>query len=318
MGRHAVENRNKFLNFLTHIYESYIPNKHDNLKQITLKVFFIVCLIVLIVSAGVLFNYFLSAQNQENIAESSRKLWVSIEENETKIPKLELNKEIKKISETLSEENPDYKAWIKIDGTKINYPIYQTDNNEFYLNHNQNRKKSSYGAIYFDYANDLLKDKNLIIYGHEMKNGSMFGQLKNYKSLSFYKEHPTIEFSTFEKKSIYKVYAVYLLNADKKDDNGYIYNIYRQNFSNEAAFDVWVKEACERSVINTNVDVKYKDNIITIVTCSNDFENARLIVMARETREGEEASVNTTFASVNANPRYPQKWYDERGMKNKF
>ena len=315
MGKHTEENKNIFLSILKHIYLSYIPNNRDNLKQILLKVIFIICLVAFIVSAGYLSNYFYEAQNQENIAKKSRELWVEVNKNLTTEEK---QAEIENVISALSDKNPDYKAWIKLNGTKIDYPIYQTDNNEYYLNHNQNRKRSAYGAIYFDYKNKITKektDKNLIIYGHEMKNGSMFGELKKLKSLSFYKEHPTIDFSIFNKQSSYKIYSIFILNADRNDDNGYIYNIYRQKFAGEYDFGAWVNEAYERSVINTNVDVKYGDNIITLVTCSKDFPNARLIVMARETREDESASVDTSQATVNASPRYPQKWYDERGIK---
>ncbi|MBQ6825304.1 MAG: class B sortase [Clostridia bacterium] len=318
MGKHTEENKDRFPAFFKHIYVSYIPNNRDNLKQILLKVIFIICLVAFIISAGYLANYFYEAQNQENIAEKSRELWAEVEEKEKNLTLEEIEIEIEKVSKALKDENPDYKAWIKISGTKIDYPIYQTDNNEYYLNHNQNRKRSAYGAIYFDYENKITKektDKNLVIYGHEMKNGSMFGELKKLKSLSFYKEHPTIDFSIFNKESSYKIYSIFILNADRNDDNGYIYNIYRQNFSGEKDFDAWVKEAYERSVINTNVDVKYGDNIITLVTCSNDFPNARLIVMAREIRENEQMDVDTSLATVNASPRYPQKWYDARGIK---
>ena len=148
-----------------------------------------------------------------------------------------------------------------------------------------------------------------------MKNGSMFGQLKKYKTVAFYKEHPMFDFSTIYKSSKYKIYSVFLLNSKKDDDNGYIYNIYRNSFRDAADFDSWTREAFERSVIETNVDVEYGDNIVTLVTCSNDFKDARLIIMARELREGESAYVDTTKVKLNPNPRYPQIWYTERGFR---
>ena len=151
-----------------------------------------------------------------------------------------------------------------------------------------------------------------------MINGSMFGTLKKFKSLDFYKANPTIEFSTLYKKSTYKIYAIFVLNASKADDNGYIYNISRNNFLNDDDFNSWVNEAYERSIINTGVDVELGDNIITLVTCVNDFDDARLVIMARETREDEESYVDTSSASVNPSPRYPKRWYDERGLKYPF
>ena len=151
-----------------------------------------------------------------------------------------------------------------------------------------------------------------------MKNGSMFANLTKYKSLSFYKENPTIEFSTLYKKNTYKIYSVFVLNASKADDNDYIYNISRKSFLNDADFDSWSDEAYQRSIINTGVDVKNGDNIITLVTCVYDFDDARLVVMARETREDEEPTVDTSKSTANPSPRYPKRWYDDRGIDFPF
>ena len=151
-----------------------------------------------------------------------------------------------------------------------------------------------------------------------MKNGSMFADLTKYRSLSFYRQNPTLEFSTLYKKSTYKVYAVFVLNASKSDDNNYIYNISRKSFANDEDFESWSGEAYERSLINTGVDVNKDDNIITLVTCVYDFDDARLVVMARETREDEDALVDTSAAKANPSPRYPKRWYDDRGIKYPF
>ncbi len=314
MNRKDGKNGNIFKRFSRYIYFSYIPNRRDNLKQILIKILFLICFVTLIVSASYIANYFLTAREQESIIDDSRELWHSTQENSEDVSEEDDNNDG---VQALLSQNPDFKGWIKISNTKIDNPIYQATDNEYYLNHNQNRQSSVYGALYFDYKNKITKnetDKNLIIYGHEMKNGSMFGTLKKLRTLSFYKQNPTIEFSTLYKTSTYKIYAIFVLNADKEDDGGYIYNIYRQNFIDDEDFDLWTEEAFERSIINTNVDVEYGDNIITLVTCSNDFENSRLVVMARETREGESGSVDTSLASVNPNPRYPEIWYTERGL----
>lgn len=306
------KNENVFLSFLGHIYLSYIPNKKDNFKQIIIKILFIISLISLIVSACFIADYFLEAEKQSSIIADSQNVWHSTEVQDNAKPQ-------SLVTDILTGNNEDFKGWITISGTKIDNPIFQTTNNEFYLNHNQDKKKSAYGALYFDYRNEITEnktDKNLVIYGHEMNNGSMFGSLKELRRLDFYKANPIIEFSTLYKSSKYKIYAIFVLNANKADDNGYIYNIYRKNFYNDNDFDLWTKEAIERSLINTGVDVKNGDNIITLVTCSKDFKNSRLVVMARETRDGENPTVNTSLAKINPNPRYPEIWYTERNIKN--
>lgn len=306
--KHAKES-GAAANFFYKLYLSYIPNKRDNVKQIIVKIFFLLSLAVLIVSAGYLTNYFLYGKRQENIIEKSREVWHNnVSDSSTD----------KSATEIMLENNSDFKGWITVSGTNIDNPFFQTSDNEFYLNHNQDKQKSTYGALFLDYSNTLTeqrRDKNLVIYGHHMKNGSMFANLVKYKSLNFYKQHPTVDFSTLYGKSTYKIYAAFVLNASKADDNGYVYNIYRNKFSDEEDFNGWYSEAAERSIINTGVDVEYGDNIITLVTCDYDFENARFVVMARETRSDENETTDTSRASTNASPRYPKRWYDDRGLE---
>lgn len=306
--KHAKEKEN----FLYKLYLSYIPNGRDNLKQIIIKVFFLISLIAFIVSAAYITNYFLSAKHQDGIIEDARLIWHETDSKTEPEPS---------VTELMLSENSDFKGWITVPNTNIDNPIYQTDNNDFYLNHNQKKQKSVYGALFFDYKNVITEsetDKNLIIYGHHMKNGSMFANLTKYKQLSFYKQNPTVEFSTLYKKSTYKVYAAFVLNASKADDDGYIYNISRKSFIADEDFDSWVEEARERSLISTGVDVKNGDNIITLVTCTYDFDDARFVVMARETREGENSAVDTSKAVANPKPKYPKRWYDDRGIDYPF
>lgn len=306
--KHAKESGGA-ADFFYKLYLSYIPNKRDNVKQIIVKIFFLLSLAVLIVSASYLTNYFLCGKKQESIIEKSRTAWHNAvsAENDTE-----------SAVEIMTESNSDFKGWITVPGTKIDNPFFQSSDNEFYLTHNQDKQKSTYGALFLDCSNTLTaqkRDKNLVIYGHHMKNGSMFANLTKYKSLSFYKQNPIVRFSTVYGESTYKIYAAFVLNASKADDNGYVYNIYRNKYSDEEDFDSWYSEAKKRSIINTGVDVSYGDNIITLVTCDYDFENARFVVMARETRSGENETVDTSKASTNASPRYPKRWYDERGLE---
>ena len=310
---HAKE-RKTFKNFFHRLYLSYRPNGRDNMGGIISKVFFLISLITLIVSASYLANYFLSAKKQDNIIKSSRNIWHGTVSTDSSAQKLTVN-------EYMLRENSDFKGWITVPNTRVDNPIYQTADNSFYLTHNQKKQKSAYGSLFFDCENKITEeetDKNLVIYGHHMKNGSMFADLTKYRSLSFYRQNPTLEFSTLYKKSTYKVYAVFVLNASKSDDNNYIYNISRKSFANDEDFESWSGEAYERSLINTGVDVNRDDNIITLVTCVYDFDDARLVVMARETREDEDASVDTSAAKANPSPRYPKRWYDDRGIKYPF
>ncbi len=311
--------RSYIFDFLRFVKYSYLPNRNDNFKQVLIKLVFLLSLIGFIVSSVFISGYFISSKRQDNIIEDAREIWhdtssqVIIDENAFE--------EVLSPQTVLLRQNNEFKGWIKLSNTKIDNPIYQTYNNSYYLDHNQNRQKSAYGALYFDYRNTITKektDKNLVIYGHEMKNGSMFGQLKKLRSLDFYKKNPTIEFSTLYSEGTYQIYSIFVLNASKEDDGGNIYNILGQDFTSESAFNSWVTDAYSRSIINTTVDVNLGDDIITLVTCTEDFPNARLVVMARKTRENENPTVNTQSAAVNPNPKYPRRWYEHRGLKYPF
>ncbi|HAY97001.1 MAG TPA: hypothetical protein DCY23_01550, partial [Ruminococcaceae bacterium] len=127
--------------FFYRLYLSYIPNKRDNIKQIIIKIFFLAALITLIVSASYLTNYFLAGKKQESIIDDSRKIWHETSSTESEEPQ-------KSVTEIMLEENPDFKGWITIPGTKVDNPFYQTTDNEFYLTHNQKKQKSAYGALF--------------------------------------------------------------------------------------------------------------------------------------------------------------------------
>lgn len=305
-------NKEKITAFFKKVWEyiltSVLPNRKDNLKTIAIKITFLASLAMLIISSSYLAIYFFNNVNHERILNDAREIKKS--QPQTGGDRYWIKQ--------LQAENPDFKGWIKIPGTNIDNPIYQTADNDFYLTHNQLKQRDSHGALFFDYRNVITSakiDKNLVIYGHNMKNGSMFGTLSRLRSLPFYKENPTIEFATPYDSGIYKIYSIFILNASKSDDNGYIYNITRQNFIDEDDFDAWTAEAYERSLIITNVDVQYGDDIITLVTCVNDFKDARLVVMARKTRDFESSVVDTSKASINPSPRYPKRWYDERNQR---
>ncbi len=308
--------------FFKRFYESYIPNSRDNLKQIIFKILFIISFIGLVVSTSYIANYFLTAEKEDKVIENTREIWHNVENTENEIIEdiadYEFSEAALKAHNILKKQNSDFTGWLSLPAAGVDNPVYQTKNNSYYLDHNQNKSKSVYGALFFDYNNKITEDetdRNLIIYGHEMKNGSMFGSLKKLRNLSFYKENSTVELTIYGKRSVYRIYSVFVLNASKKDDDGYIYNIYRQNFLDDNDFFSWVSEAKERSIIDTNVEVLPENDILTLITCAGDFNNARLVVMAKKLNNNEDKSPVNNEAHANPDPRYPAKWYTDRGIK---
>lgn len=217
--------------------------------------------------------------------------------------------------ELLYEQNPDICAWITIPGTDIDYPVCQTDNNDFYLKHSFDKKFSAFGTLFFDFHNDVKTSQNITVYGHSLKNSQMFTNIKKYAKIDYYKEHPIIQLITPEGKYEYKVFAAMVMNAVPEDDNGYLYQFFQTDFDRQRDFVNWIDEAFQRSIIQTPVDILPNDRIITLSTCGYEFDNQRFVVMARQVRDGEINAVAVEEAKLNPNPRYPKKWYDVKKLE---
>lgn len=223
-------------------------------------------------------------------------------------------------------KNQDFIGWIKIKGTNINYPVMQSKEVDYYLRRGFNKAFSSEGSIFADtdvsieYKNE---SKNIMLYGHHMTStDTMFRQLDNYLSVDFYKKNPNIVFDTLYRDGDYKIFAVFITNSLSSQDNGNFFNYMKTDFKSSKEFMNWVNEAKLRSVINTNIDVNENDEILTLQTCNESFisegKKARLIVMARRTRDGEDKKTDTSTATKNKNPKYPQMWYDVNGQVNPY
>ncbi len=286
-----------------------IPWRGDGVKRILIKSGFLLSLIALIISSSVIFTQLTADSKQRDIIAEAQQTW-DFDGNKNE-------EDTFTAFEPFIKENEDIRGWITIPGTLVDNPIYQTTDNDYYLTHNMNKEQSRYGALFFDYRCSVSKEnptQNVTVYGHEMKDGSMFGTLKKYKNLSFYKTNPTFTVTKLSEQSTYKIFSVMIMNATAADDNGYLYNFTTPTFNTQTDFLSWIDEAYERSLINTTVDVKANDQIITLVTCINDFPDARLVIMARMTRPNESSAVSTQNAVLNPNPRYPQAWYDNKGL----
>lgn len=215
--------------------------------------------------------------------------------------------------------NQDLAGWLKINNTNLDVQVVQSEDNDFYLRRDFYKESSRYGCPYLDYRNNAKDlDDNTVIYGHHMPDGLMFSNLDRYKTLEGYKEAPIIEFNTLYDTYYFKVFAAFITNAEAAEDDGYIFNYTVTNFSTEEKFNSFIEEVRLRSIVNTDITIHPDDRIITLVTCSYEFNEARLVVMGRMVRENEEASVDTSGVTLNPSPRYPQAWYDAKGLTNPY
>ncbi|MGN1117887.1 MAG: class B sortase, partial [Acutalibacteraceae bacterium] len=118
--------------------------------------------------------------------------------------------------------------------------------------------------------------------------------------------------------SKWKVIAAFIINTKASDDNGYIFNYIFTKMESDEEFMTYIKFLKERSLYDTGVDILPSDKILTLSTCTKDFDDARFVVVARLIRPGETEDVNTSIAKVNESPRYPQAYYDKKKKKNPY
>lgn len=177
------------------------------------------------------------------------------------------------------KQNSDFIGWISIEGTNIDYPVMQTpDNPDFYLKHGFDKGYSEYGVPYVQEECDIDTSDNLIIYGHNMKNGSMFADLNQYKSRDFYEQHKIIRFDTLSAFSEYEIVAVFKTVATASEGFKYYHFI---DAEDEAAFDAYIAGCKELSLYDTGVSAKYGDRLITLSTCEYSRTNGRMVIVAK-------------------------------------
>lgn len=181
-------------------------------------------------------------------------------------------------------QNDDMVGWIEIEGTKLNYPVLQTPNEkDFYLHRDFNKENSNHGAIYVQENCDVwTPSDNVVIYGHNMKDGSMFATLLKYKKQQYWQEHRFIYFNTLLERHTYEIVAVFKTSATV--GKGFDYHLFVEA-ENEEEFDAYVDKIKKLSYYDTGVDAEYGDKLITLSTCEYTLTNGRLVVVAKRVTE---------------------------------
>lgn len=189
----------------------------------------------------------------------------------------------------LYKKNKDIIGWLTIDGTHIDYPVMQTqDDPEFYLRRNFDKEYSISGVPFMDASSDIFKPTcNWLIYGHHMKDGTMFQDLMNYAEYEFYEEHKTIKFDTIYKggQGEYQVIAAFYSQIYPEDSNEFKYYTYA-GMTSESQFNEYVNGVKRLSQYDTGVDAEYGDQLITLSTCSYHVpdKKGRFAVVAKRIR----------------------------------
>lgn len=182
--------------------------------------------------------------------------------------------------EDLFRKNSDLAGWLKIQGTEIDYPVMQCENDEYYLHHNFYREEDKYGCLYVRAIADLdTPGTNFIIYGHNMRDGSMFGELNRYEKESFYKEHSVISFDTLYEKRTYQIIGVFHSTLYREEEFPY-YQFYQADTEEE--FQEFYENVKKLSLYDTGEEAEYGDTFLTLSTCFGEEEEKRFVVVAKK------------------------------------
>lgn len=249
-------------------------------KKDYIKLVRVILAIILIISIIYIVKYFRDSKKED---EETQELLNSVTLTDT--PEIEEDEpeRILQVKE-LKEQYPDVVGWIEIEGTNINYPVMQCEDNDFYMDHNYKKEKAKTGSIFLDKDYDWsIPSSNLLMYGHNKRNGTtMFSELLKYKEESFYQNYPIIKFTTVEEDAEYEIIAVFLSRVYYKSEKNVFRYYYFINAKNEKEYNDFVKNAKKASLYDTGKTAEYGDQLMTLSTCEYSQEDGRFAVVARK------------------------------------
>lgn len=180
----------------------------------------------------------------------------------------------------LKEVNPDLAGWIAIPDTRINYPVMQSPiTPDYYIDHNFIRESSRFGVPYIAGPHDTDRGlQNIVIYGHHMKDGTMFADLLNYSEESYYLSHPHIKFDTLSESGDFQILGVMMIPAVEQESEFYTC----MQAVDEEQFNLFIRIINSRSLYETGVTVQYGDKLLTLITCEYSRKNGRMIVVSKK------------------------------------
>lgn len=228
------------------------------MKRFFLNFLSLICIIVIVISGYNIFTTLKDYKKADNVYSQIR---------DTK----ENSKNEEEVAKDLSAINSDYKFWINVEGTNIDYPVVQGDDNKFYLNHDFYKNYLPAGSIFLDYRNDFETDYNSVIYGHHMRNSTMFGQMEKFKDKDFFDSNKVINIKTNDNTYQYEIFAIGVYDSD------FGYN--DVDFSNEEDFNNFLNKILSKSMYSRDI-VTSKNQIITLSTCSYEYDDARTVIFA--------------------------------------
>ncbi len=343
---YALTFREGFLNYfrLKFSKESFnrfmkdsFPQKTDSAKEKIRKIIMDISFVLLVLGLSYMVFYYAGYRERikdlgdwkttiDNIDETKlfpfeiEKLWENIRDQ---YPDVDFPEGMQLKFASLYAVNQDTVGVLSIENKEIWTPVLQNKKSpDYYLWKDLYGEYNRYGNPYVDARCTIEKGKfsqNTIIYGHNTHDKLGFNKLISYMTVDGYREAPVITLDTLYEKTQWKIFAVILTNSTSVADKGHLFDYLIADFGSDAAFMNVINGINQRSMIKTDVDVNKDDKIITLYTCYQDiFDGGRLVVFGRLLREDESAEVDVSKAYFNKNARYPQAYYDQKGLTNPF
>ncbi len=257
------------LNDLNFIFERKCLMKKNKKRIIINCIIYLILICILIYSSSKIFVWYKDNKNTKEIEEKINES-VTVEKNEQN--QEEYNVDFTK----LKAQNNETVAWLKVNNTNIEYPVVKAKDNDFYLTRSFDKSNNSVGWIFADYKNKFDgTDKNIVVYGHNRRDGSMFGTLKNILQPDWYnnEDNLNVMFNVENENCIYRVFSVYQI---EKED----YYI-TTNFNNNDEFEIFLKTIKKRSIKDFGIEVSKDDTILTLSTCANN-NKYRVVLHAKK------------------------------------
>ena len=250
--------------------------KAKNKNMLLLAILRVIFFIALIISLIYVIQWYIDSKENEELEKIVHE--AVIKEDDENTDNEEETKEYKIDFEKLKNINNDVVAWLKVNGTKVEYPVVKAKDNSYYMNKNLEKKYNGGGWIFADYKNKLdSTDKNIVIYGHNMTDDSMFGSLDVILKEEWYNnaENYIIDFVTEQEFHKYEVFSVYQI----KSEDYYI----KTEFKGDD-FSEFIATLVNRSIKNFEVAVSEQDSILTLSTCA-DNDSYRIVLHAKKIKE---------------------------------
>jgi sortase B len=258
--------------------------KPSKAKQRILVVLIIVCAAVFAVSAYMLIDYYREAHEAESAFEELQPPETDDDVAAAGDPEADDSRYRKRQAHYLEllGRNDDFVGWLRISGTKVNYPVMQTkDDRDYYLHRDFDKKYSAAGTLFASDISDVDRPSDvIIIFGHMMKSGAMFGGLKEYTDADYMREHQVVRFDTLEEARYYKIFSVFTESVGTGKSGEFRYYSF-SDFADEEEFNDFMEQAKPYELYDTGETAEYGDEIIALSTCEYTHADGRLVLLAK-------------------------------------